>query len=734
MSASDTFQEFGSPHQELLPRRSLGSRRSSSVNRHNSTAENFEEHQPLAAASENGYQLMDLSEPPSATGIILRKAAPPPPPRITSTTDTASQKKDQEKVFWIWKEELLLLFVAAVLFAGICLILYIYDEKELPKLKDTGITLNTLVSIIATLFRASLAIVTFEILAQLKWDWVSSGSFRPMQQVQAFDSASRGILGCFRLIPVIAIQNPLALAAIFVTVSSIGIGSFTQQSIQTFQCPLPNYSPDHPATITTAHYAEFSHFGAGDTVQGYSLHMKLKLAMKDAILSSREYSSLFNCSSGNCTFPTYSNDGGYSQSNRTSHASLGLCSWCSDIGTLVRGPEPLNSSSFPENVTVVYSLPASPGEDNNERMEISHWPTWVTVNTVLNTRTETDIGWAHETLSSEFMNRARWSIANITILGASGDGCIRHHNSTFTCHEGCNKETESTDSCRYSDFLHQYTDPTGVTAALCTLYPCTKYFTAEVKNGQIHERVKWDIPLHPQLFISPSYVTQWQGIMQPCLVNDTIYTSANASSSPGKIPNPAPVLFYVDDWATENPKSMSQNVTVPADCIVELPEEIVASLKREFRDTYNTTCSVGDEPRWSQMECNQYGGGSSESHLATLMTNKTTSISAINKSMDSIATRVTNEIREVGKGPFGDPHPKVKGVVWETRACVHIEWYWLIFPGALLIMCGILLATNMVTNAKKKHVWKSSILPFLLKDHPRIQSLSMKGVAKVADG
>ncbi|CEI67517.1 unnamed protein product [Fusarium venenatum] len=178
---------------------------------------------------------------------------------------------------------------------------------------------------------------------------------------------------------------------------------------------------------------------------------------------------------------------------------------------------------------------------------------------------------------------------------------------------------------------------------------------------------------------------------------------------------------------------MSQNVTVPADCIVELPEEIVASLKREFRDTYNTTCCVGDEPRWSQMECNQYGGGSSESHLATLMTNKTTSISAINKAMDSIDTRVTNEIREVGKGPFGGPHPKVKGVVWETRACVHIEWYWLIFPGALLIMCGILLATIMVTNAKKKHVWKNSILPFLLKDHPGIQSLSMKGVAKVAD-
>ncbi|KAL6922371.1 hypothetical protein FSHL1_006333 [Fusarium sambucinum] len=179
---------------------------------------------------------------------------------------------------------------------------------------------------------------------------------------------------------------------------------------------------------------------------------------------------------------------------------------------------------------------------------------------------------------------------------------------------------------------------------------------------------------------------------------------------------------------------MSQNVTVPADCVIELPEEIAASLQKEFRDTFNTTCSVGYEARWSQMECIQYGDGSSESHLATLMTNKTTSISAINKAMDSIATRVTNEIREVGKGPFGGPHPKVKGVVWETRACVRIRWRWLIFPGALLVTCAILLAKIMVTDAKKKHVWKSSILPFLLKDHPGIQSLSMKGVAKVADG
>ncbi|OBS29550.1 hypothetical protein FPOA_03487 [Fusarium poae] len=752
MSAPDMFEveDLGPSQREPLPRQSIGSRRPSSINHPDSRSQNSEEHRPLAAGrdnepsdgsvetSENEYQLEDLSEPPTATGIILRKAVPPP--GTSNTKDTTGQKKDRENVFWIWKEELLLLVVAAGFFAGICRILYIYDEKELPHWDDLGITLNTLISIIATIFRASLAIITFEILAQLKWDWISSGSFRPMQQVQVFDSASRGILGCLRLIPIIAIQHPLALAAIFVTVSSIGIGSFTQQSIQTFQCRLPIQSLDYPATITTVNYAEFSDSWAGGIYYETGLDMKLKLAMKDAILSSREYSSLFSCPSGNCTFPTYSNGGGYSRSNQTSHASVGFCSRCSDIKKLVRGPEPLNSSasSRPRNLTVVYSLPNDLTVYKPKRMEIIYWPRLGGEdNLVLNTRTETNIDWAHEALDNEFLNRARWAAVNITILGASKDGCNDHQNGTFTCHEGCNEETESADSCRYSDHLHQFERPINLAAAVCTLYPCIKYFTAEVEDGQIHEKVEWDIPLRRERLDTPSFRRLWQGIMQPCLVNGTVYTSANASSPPGKIPNPAPVLFHIDDWVTENPRSVSEfvNVTVPADCIVELPTYILDSLRDEIRATYNTNCTMGHQP-WARVECVQHqsSGDSSESHLATLMTDGTTSVSAIDKAMDSITTRLTNEIREVGTGPFGNPNPKVKGLVWETRACVHIEWYWLIFPGALLIMCAILLATIMVTDAKKKHVWKSSILPFLLKDHPGIQSLSIKGVAKVADG
>ncbi|KAM0351013.1 hypothetical protein ACHAPU_002791 [Fusarium lateritium] len=342
--------------------------------------------------SDNEYQLDDLSEQTRVTGILMRKALPPQTFKACNKKDKSSvNSKARESILWTWKIELLLLLTATGLLAAICLILNRYDEKELPHWDYMGITLNTLISIIATFFRAILALVTFEVLAQLKWNWISQETFRPMQDVQLFDSASRCIIGGLRLLPVITIREPLALGATFVTVLSLGIGSFTQQTIHTYKCQRQVQSHSHPATITVANSVEFSDFGGGDENLGNALHPKIQLAIIDAILSSREYGTLFSCSTGNYTFPTFTNNGGYSKSNRTSHPSLGLCSRCSDIQDLVRGPEPLEADKWPENITAAYSLPGHLGDRNGKRMKIIMWPIMDQQDLVLNARTESDI-------------------------------------------------------------------------------------------------------------------------------------------------------------------------------------------------------------------------------------------------------------------------------------------------------------------------------------------------------
>ncbi|RGP79263.1 hypothetical protein FLONG3_2604 [Fusarium longipes] len=676
--------------------------------------------------SNNECQLDDVAEQSRETGLLTCK-------RSASSVSKAHDKEEgvfgnrRENIFWIWKIEILLLFVAAGLLVTIYLILNGYDEQELPDWYNIGITLNTLISIIATFFRAILALIAFEVIAQLKWDWISQ-DFRPMQQVQLFDSASRGLVGALRLLPVM-FQDPLALGAIVFVLLSLGVGSFTQQSIQTYQCRQQIQSSNHPATITVANRVEYYSILQKQN-SSMEPQIKIKLAMKDAILSSREFGTLFDCSSGNCTFPTYTNAGGYSKMNRTSLATLGLCSRCSDLKYLMQGPEPLklNTATSPNNWTAVYSLPGLPGVNNGKRMEIVLLESLSNESLVLNVRTENDIGWARRALSREFLNRSRWSVANITFLGVAQDGCERLIDGPLYCHHKCKENDPSSSICRYMDDLNKWHKPSKGTAILCTLYPCIKYTQAEIKGARMHERLVWDVPLRKQATYGPS----WKGIMQPCLVNGTLYTSANASWPLSKIPNPTSVEFHKEEWASESVDSESgyEEVTVPADCIANF--DVFEGFRTEFLNTYNNTTCASGEPGFRCVQSED--GRSTESHLGTLFENKTISVKGIEEAMDSIATRLTNEFRQVGKGAFENPLPKVEGVMWETRACVTIAWKWLIFPSVLLILCAILLVAIMIKDAKKKHVWKSSILPFMLKDHPRARGLGMKGMDEVASG
>ena len=63
-----------------------------------------------------------------------------------------------------------------------------------------SITLNTFISLLATLARAALALPIAESISQLKWVWFQRS--HRLLDVQAFDSASRGPLGSLSLLQV----------------------------------------------------------------------------------------------------------------------------------------------------------------------------------------------------------------------------------------------------------------------------------------------------------------------------------------------------------------------------------------------------------------------------------------------------------------------------------------------------------------------------------------------------
>jgi hypothetical protein len=92
-----------------------------------------------------------------------------------------------------WSLELLSCVLSIVALGMIILLLRQYD-KQPPPTWPLGITLNTVLALLATITKAAFAYPVFQGISQMKWDWYAQQT-RPLSDLQAFDSASRGVFG-----------------------------------------------------------------------------------------------------------------------------------------------------------------------------------------------------------------------------------------------------------------------------------------------------------------------------------------------------------------------------------------------------------------------------------------------------------------------------------------------------------------------------------------------------------
>ncbi|KAF5006507.1 hypothetical protein FDECE_7109 [Fusarium decemcellulare] len=691
----------------------------------------------------------DDDDLPNRSGLLVREVAAP------HNLKKAHVLKSKTNPFIVWRLELLLLLLAYGLLAAIVLILKNYDHQEQPRWGSSGettmgdsgtddgsgLTLNTLIAVLATIFRAVLAFITFEILAQLKWDWASV-CFRPMGDLQLFDDASRGIYGSLRLLPVLALRQPLALGAIVVATMSLGIGPITQQTIRTYQC---QYLTDQAATITFANRVSGKLSDRIDG-QGYRLNIGIETAMHDATVNpstDSNIASLFNCPSGNCNFTEYADNPEQPDEEKITHASVGMCSRCVDIYNLVEGPMEYRKSG--RRPAQMYILPVpkthkkSPvptiilGDSGSELIYMAVNETW-------------DYDWARRVVPKDFINLARWSISNFSILAVSQNHCDEFPNGTVSCpHHDLPAELNST--ALLVDPL-AWNEPTDHVAATCILYPCIKHYNAEVRGGNLVEKTIRTTALRQQhrdgrdLWAgdpSGSPFT-WAAIQEPCWVNGTLYTSSNMSSSKSLHPNAIKaVQINNKDWASEDihvPAGYT-NVTAPLECVMQLSWKLITSFKREMTQSFNIRCVVSDDLGPGSVRCGAEDSTNSNygSYLRALLRDKATSVDTIRENIDSMAMRITTEMRLAGTDAHGEAVPKVKGKVWRTTVCVRVVWSWLALPTAILALSTILLVCIIVKHliaGNNGLAWKTSLLPFLLKDQPGLENMGLKGLEETA--
>lgn len=97
---------------------------------------------------------------------------------------------------WLW--ETLSLLSAFLSLCGFMLLLHHYDNRPNPTW-FSGLSLNTVVSVISTVFRISMLVPVAASISQMGWVWLVERE-RGLDDVCCFDGASRGPWGGLRLV------------------------------------------------------------------------------------------------------------------------------------------------------------------------------------------------------------------------------------------------------------------------------------------------------------------------------------------------------------------------------------------------------------------------------------------------------------------------------------------------------------------------------------------------------
>lgn len=135
---------------------------------------------PLVVLDENGEQLTTSKTSPTEPKPALGKRA-----RIRQVCEE-----------W-WLFELSAWLISAIALAIIGIILSTTQEKPLPHW-PLHITINAVISIMATLTKATILVPIAAGIGQLKWLWFKEPQC--LNDIQVFDESSRGLLGSLKLL------------------------------------------------------------------------------------------------------------------------------------------------------------------------------------------------------------------------------------------------------------------------------------------------------------------------------------------------------------------------------------------------------------------------------------------------------------------------------------------------------------------------------------------------------
>ena len=551
-----------------------------------------------------------------------------------------------------WLAESCALFFSASCLVAIAIVLKVHDSKVIPQV-PLGLTLNSVVSILATGSKSSLLLAVAGTIGQLKWCWFSDKP-RELEDLQGFDDASRGPWGSLSLLCSLKVKSLASIGAL-ITVLTLGYDPFVQQVLKypVRQLHTPSRETTTARTKVFVVDANTPHFGNA----------------LNAGIWSDEASFQWDppCPSGDCNWAPY--------------RSVGWCSECEDITSRITVDDCPVEEWFDLSTANDTKLPPlncnlTLDQDSSVPFVLSGPP---------------DI---QPSLSSlHFATEISWLIHSST--GADGP-VIAGIEDPLLIFGQASVIYASADYPGEEPII-----PTVKRAEQCALTPCARTYNMSVVNGKTRADIM-DINYGSLNFYS---IPAFKNLVSPFQRLEIFCWQAD----PGNL-TWSWVMPPYEPWNQwlPNVADRYQNKTDDGFCDVrdyqtKISEALIGNATISGRLVFP---GDGDPDFWAWLHKYPYTKGGVAPDYTNVALQRITAAN-LSTVVGSIAASLT-------KLGLEDSNFTTYGNISTTQVYVKVEWNWLIFPMALEILgIALLVLTMIMSRFHKTRLWKSSVLPLL---------------------
>ncbi|KAE8449583.1 hypothetical protein EG329_007913 [Mollisiaceae sp. DMI_Dod_QoI] len=572
----------------------------------------------------------------------------------SSPAEPQHKKENKELLTNLWTLEVVAAAFSVIFLIVMVIILHEYDSCPNPRL-PYNITLNTIISILATASKSCLLYVVAAGIGQSKWFWFQETS-RSLRDVQVFDNASRGLFGSIQIFASPTRTSITSLgAAIFVL--AMAFDPFVQQvvSIRVREIFTPS------ATSSTGKLLAYYPWGLSDN---FSTAVYLGLWSE-----AKAFPRTVTCTTGNCTFQTFK--------------SLEWCSQCVDVTSstmfscpidleLFSGSEQNRTSNctieIPDGDHAVMNTPVPFVVNGTDTISVPGSPGINFTPPVMN-GTQHNVSYLSYTIPSEIIwNLTAEEHSNSTYLGVPAPILALGY-ANLVVNDSSTDEIAPT-----KVYLAQ--------AIECVLSLCQREFGISVNGGINSIEV---------------LSTRYGYIFSK---NDNRTAISDVSDFTCWKPDDVPVNFtggqYLVDYFGE-------------------PFALIDDSHSAFcvrKETWSLSIAdiVTGSSHWtySQVFTNQVPSGNGQV-LGAYVSDPFQKIldPGLNATLASIAASLT-------KLGLDNSNETITGLAASMEAYVQVRWEWLLLPSVLVVLDIIFLIVIMAkTKARKTHIWKSSVLAVL---------------------